>query len=395
MIGDQASNNALGAFADRLHQLSLKVADLRQEQALNAESQRREIHRLRSDMQAQVIEAMFGNKSLDVRATPLVPLPSEKDQHAALLRNAVLQGALEGQFARHLIIPVHLPKLTYLTGLFSSIQGPRDTERARCTFIVTSEAEREQVQAYIRWTSPVLPSNYEVVSAVEIAAALGMPGLARAMIENRGGGIINMKKLLALYRAHSEGGEEMCCIDSDSAILQPLNSLFDHSAANYHRRIFPAVRSNAELTNEITRVCSDYFSKRDASRLALKYAGGLYSWFFDIPYYDRRDLGPFFDHISFLHGGIESALSSLSWHSFEHILYINYLLLRSDFCLTDISEIVTPGRLTDELLLGDLQAVEEKFGLSTGWASLNTLMSNQRQELQPTLYAISHVDRLP
>lgn len=393
-IEEEPSGRDEEAPSQLASQLKDEIADLQARMAAQTDLLQEELSRLQDQMVGLLTAVSFGNKALSVGAGLPFAAHNEMDAHAAILKSNPLTGSLENQHSRHLLIPIHVPKLTYLSSMFAQMGGKWDQERVRCTIIATSSADRELTEQYIRLTRPAMLRNYEVISAVELASTLKMHDLANAMSENRNGGIINMKKLLALHRAFGEGADEAICVDSDVAFLRPLDGLFEQAGSNYRKNMFIAVSSSLDITIDAVRNCASYFSQNDERKLTDIYRGNLFSWFFDIPYYVRNDTREFFDHISTFYGGLEPALLQLSWHHFDYILYMNYLILRGDFALRDVSTFVTADRLSDDLPLSDLQAVEDQVGLAPVWATLSAVIAAKVADAAPRFHALSHVDRL-
>ena len=391
--GKASTSNLLDTLASRIGRLESEVAELRREAATQPDHPEK-IAEAHSRIWARMTEISYGNGVLNVGPNTLSTAQGEMDAHTAALSSHPLPGALESHQSRHLLIPIHAPKFNYISSMFAWLKGEWDHQEIRCTFIATSTAERELAERYVRLARPVMPKNYEIISAAELASSLGMNELVEAIVENREGGIINMKKMVALYRAYCEGADEVCCIDADSAFLRPLDQVFEKCAQNYEKKIFAASSSRNEIAVHVIDHCSSYFSSNDRKKLDKLYAKDLYSWFFDIPYYVRNDVFGFFNHITYLYGGLENALKILRWHHFDHILYLNYLILRGDFALCDVSPFVTAGRLSDEFLISDLESIERVTGLTPAWANLSALLSDREPLASQNFHAISHVDRL-
>lgn len=309
------------------------------------------------------------------------------------LEEATLSGASGVGRAKHLVIPIHPPKIGHISNIFSRADDTAASDEVLLTFITTTPAERQLVQRYIELTHPRIPLAYDVVSAVEIAEALGL-GLLASQVAKNEPSIINVKKILGLYRSLRMGAEEVICIDSDAIFLGSIDALFETAKANYENKRFYAAFSPIELTDHVIQACSNYFAENENRRLRTMVPAGLFSWFFDAPFYPREDAREFLTHICVAHGGLEQALLALTWHTFDHILFINFLLIRGDFKMVDIRGLVEEGRITDDLALSDLRAVEAKYGYRPAWAPLSALFALPRDEGGPEFTVAFHVDRV-
>ena len=388
-------DDEIAALAEKIGDLANSLQEMNDALSQSNSHHYEEIAALKGALLNYFEVSSYGNRAVNAKRKLQASDNDEIGKHRATLSAANNSGGKNSiSYRRHLIMPIHPPKVNHLSTIFSRVTSVIDQD-VIWTLVVTSPAEREMVERYFQLAKPIVPSQLEVVSALEIAALLGMDDLANAIRENRNGGVINMKKLLAVYRAQCLGAEEICCVDSDVIFLKPLNELFDVCAGNYARQIFIACSSAIPSSVEVILATSRYFSPFDEKSLGEIYQSRLYSWFFDAPYYERSDTADFFNHIRQLYGGIENALSILSWHHFDHILYMNYLLLTGKFQLIDASESVGAGKLTDNLSLAELRIIEARFTVTPAWITLQGLISEWDDAASQGFCAIFHVDRLP
>jgi hypothetical protein len=344
-------------------------------------------------------ESVFGKKTVDV-GNPLLDCGEQVwREELNRLANGRLQDSSFQKQARHLVIPIHLPKVFHISSIFSSLSNERfDTEEVRVTLVATGKYEKAVIERYLAVTRAPMPRYCEVISALEVTEAAGWTRLGEALSQNqRGGGRINMKKLLSVSRAFALGAEEVCCIDADTLLLKPVGSLFDQVEKNYARKVFFAAGSPIDITKSTYRAAANFFSPNDEKILDEIYGVDRFSWFFDIPFYKREDFFQFLQHVAFLYGGVEEAWATLTWNHFDHILYVNYLLLRGDFKLLDLVPIVGDGKITDDLDLNDLDRIRDIHRYQPAWLTLTAATQGNiegKDCISRGFSAIFHVDRV-
>lgn len=341
-------------------------------------------------------ESVFGKKAVDV-GNPLIEGGGHVWQEE-LNRLASGEGpdSISPKQARHLVIPVHLPKIFHISSIFLYLsKNGFDTEDVRVTLVATGLYEKEVIQRYLAVTASTIPRHCEVVSALEVTETAGWSRLAHALSQNQGGGCINMKKLLSVCRAFALGAEQVCCVDADTLLLKPLEYFFDQIEMNYAKKRFFAAGSPINITKSTYRASANFFSPRDEERLDELYGVDRFSWFFDVPFYTREDFFQFLQHVTFLYGGIDEAWAVLTWNHFDHILYVNYLLLRGDFKLVDLVPIVGDGKITDDLDLSDLEKIQDIHEYRPVWLTLTAATRDGDNECVAREFsAIYHVDRV-
>lgn len=403
-------NPALGVGARKFPLSSTKEFTRSTRQPLSASR----FARLESELnEMRALLSALVSKSSERVAEPAIPdtdatanMPSTAKERVDLrdvdlayrtgaLSRVACRGAAEGHFRRHLVIPIHLPKLSHLSSLFPNREdtAPRD-DGILLSIVATTEAERATIERYVKLLVPPPPITIEVIAAEEICSLLGWNDLASAIRENRSGGIINMKKLIALYRAISIGAERIHIIDSDAVFLTSPQEALDAASRNYAHGKYFAAYSSIDITRDVSRNCMDYFGSSASSELNHWYSAGIFSWFVDIPTYHVEDVRDFFAHIGRLHGGVEFALSSLTWHHFEHILFINFLLLVGRARLIDVRSIVEHDRISDALTAAELEAIHEVHGYKPAWATLSALLSSGHDLASCGFHVACHIDRI-
>lgn len=304
-----------------------------------------------------------------------------------------LVGSHRAALPKHLIIPIHPPKIGHVSNIFSRVDGHEKSEDVLLTFVTTTAGERALMERYIALTHPQIPVAYEVISAMELADGMGFSLLSAEMGRSEAA-IINIKKMLGLYRAFYLGAQEVICMDSDAIFLAAPDDLFETARRNYERKVFMASYSPIEITDQVVLASASYFPEDESRRLRALIGVGQFSWFFDAPYYPATDGREFLAHISLAHGGMERALLALTWHTFDHVLFINYLLLRGDFELVDVRRLVGADKISDDLSLMDLRAIEAEHGYRPAWAPLPAMLSLPEAEGEGQYVVAFHVDRV-
>lgn len=392
---DRVSLRQNAKLADRLNRIEETIADLRA-MAADMAAVQQFVVTLGGQTEALLEKLARADDISAATATEEAPSLDLVDPayRAGLLRNISVPGSKDGRFSKHLIIPVHLPKVVHLSSIFAKVEDAEpDKGEILLTLVATTPEERLFIERYVALAKPAMPTNFEIVSAVEICRVLKWDDLEAAIIENRAGGVINMKKLLALYRATSRGAQQVCCADIDIMMFENLEKIFKISGDNYRKKMFFSAFSSIEITKEVSKACKEYFRSNERQKLDCIYEGELFSWFFDIPTFFVDDVEQFFAHIQSIHGGLESALSRLSWHHFDYILYINFLLLKKGFSLIDVRSIVRPGSITDSFNLTEVKAIEERYDYKPVWATLSALAKVDTAYVDAGFPIICHIDR--
>lgn len=348
-----------------------------------------------ADLEARMAGIQTGRGPLDVSAARVEILEVEPSlrQYAPML--AALPGACRRPAKRRLIIPIHLPKIVHLSSLFAGVAEDEDGDALVVTFVTTTAVERGLIQSYMDMIRPRLPYSFEIISAEEMCEALCFSTLRKMLVDGATEGAINVKKILGLFRGVLLGSEETICMDSDAIFLKNLSELFDRSASNYSKRKMIFLNSPIDLTEEVVRQSSSmFFSEGDAAKLAAFYGAQKFSWFFDAPYYPASDASAFLAHLSYVSGGLERALWRLTWHTFDYVLFANYLIIRGDLEIIDARAVVRRNAITDDLTLQDIGAIKEKYDLLPAWAPLSSLLSAVDDSLNGQFVVAIHADRL-
>jgi len=294
---------------------------------------------------------------------------------------------------RRLIIPIHPPKISHLSSMFSPPLAIADDSDVGLTFVATNREEREMFEKYISLTELRIPVPFEIISAVEACDRLGFSQLAETLSAGSGS-TINVKKILAIYIAVLDGSKEIICIDSDVVFVSSVDEVFSKAHSNYTKSVFFAANSPSAITRDVVSACADFYSSEDAMKIKSIMGTNLFSWFYDVPYYPLPDVEAFLSHIAFCHGGIERALCRLTWHTFDHVLFVNYLVLRGLFNIADVTGVVREGLISDNLGMVDIVSIKNSHdGYLPVWAPLSSMLSDPDLSAEAGFSLAMHVDR--
>ena len=147
--------------------------------------------------------------------------------------------------------------------------------------------------------------------------------------------------------------------------------------------------SDTEWSRKITSMSSNTFvSSEDKQRLQhITKEYRMYYWWSDIPIYRSSDLNDFFDKIN---------MSNICWFQFDHIVYIDYLLLYHNFTIENITDYTgIPWSLEYPITLDHFQALKT-HGYSLAWIMANSpLYKKHREEcIKNGCFIVYHTDRI-
>jgi hypothetical protein len=102
-------------------------------------------------------------------------------------------------------------------------------------------------------------------------------------------------------------------------ILNKINNIFNNKIIYSTKKegVRNIIETSANLFNESDR--------NKLSKITENYS--LYYWWADLPIYKRSHLNDFFNIIKY---------DDINWHHFDHMIYMNYLLLYHDFYIIDM-----------------------------------------------------------
>jgi len=191
--------------------------------------------------------------------------------------------------------------------------------------------------------------------------------------------VINLKKFATLHMCLNLGYNYMLCFDSDTKNLGNIEKLTEQAITNYNKRVYFGIDTtdNAYLTINYESAklsnCNKYLN--------------IYAWFFDIPIYEKQDLKDFFEYF----GDFENLAQKLNWHSFDHLVYMYFLLK------TDKAKIINYRNEAQEvpefLSLYNLEKIKEKYNYFPLWMTKKSYLESLSLQQKNIVFMLSHVDR--
>ncbi len=240
------------------------------------------------------------------------------------------------------------------------------------------------------------PNDIKVISVGDyLHDHLGSDDLMNRFNHNIEGGIINLKKFGALHWALKSGYHWMACIDSDTLAVRPLEGLFDVLRQNYAAARYIGNSVENVGLHEILTSCRAYFLPEDQVKIKnLTNDDSLYTWFFDVPFYEAADLADFFVYMADRYGSVNGFLCQLRVSSFEHILYVQWRSLYRGATLVNCSALGIYGD-PEHWGFHTLMRVRDKFAYETSWARAGEFLINPDMlQAMPNLRMLFHFDRM-
>jgi len=298
---------------------------------------------------------------------------------------------------RHLIIPVHPPKFSYLFNSFSGLNNIGKQSDVFLTLVTTSDIEKEMLTNYISVSGAKIPMSYEIVSAVSICKDYNLNETTDCIKSNRNKGIVNFKKMAAIQRAFNIGAEEVVCLDSDILFLSSIDDIFDRLKVNFSKK--EIIAGNSIHAGPIVVDTANILLNEDSIKIIDLFDGGkLYSWFFDAPYYPKKETLNWLDYLKSNYGSLDAAFSRFTWGTFENMLFQMYCILHEGFKITDIRGF-TGERVPEELWMSEVFSVIDNTGYVPVWADLGGFLSyishSDLARARTTFMMAMHVDRIP
>jgi hypothetical protein len=260
------------------------------------------------------------------------------------------------------VIPVYPPHFQYMYSVIGQLLGVVDV-----FLVFTNEAERKLYTA-TGHESIVLPENVHRE------------------------GIINYKKFYALKHVLARREEYTHFIVCDSEIKLVLenftadnvNSKIEHITR--HKRVFGG-QVVGDMFGRIISATTNYFQDMNGGDVQAA-AKDLYTWWSDIPLYQRDHLNHFFECIKF-------EKEDITWFHFDHCIYTQYLLRYQGFTVINVTECVNHGFSLEEYdqLPGDKLHILKELGYSFSHASQKTFNAHSDFLIQNGCFLIFHLDR--
>jgi len=112
---------------------------------------------------------------------------------------------------------------------------------------------------------------------------------------------------------------------SKENILNKINKI-------YENKIIYAGEIMSETRNMVTQKCASLFKNKSINEFKnITNNFTLYYWWSDLPVYKRTHLEDFFNSIS---------IDNLDWYHFDHMIYLNYLILYHNFTILNITKLI-------------------------------------------------------
>jgi hypothetical protein len=289
-----------------------------------------------------------------------------------------------------LIIPVHIAGAGWLESLLASIHLEGSRTPDFCVALATSnEFETKYFHELLGRMLAGRPAWIIHTQVVDIGEYLieGCPvrQFIRDYNDGHCEGIINIKKFAALHWACGNRMEFAACIDADAVATSNLFDLFSDLKYNYEAKQYFAGKTDSAFLNDIMRRSMDLFSPNDQRRLrGITRDGRLYPWFFDVPAYRMDEVSAFFLYMSRTRNGLSNWFGSLTWHTFEHIVFMCWRLLYGGAELIDYGF----GIIPEDLIVSQVREIQQAHGYSPAWSRYRT-----DEARRPFTHFLYHVDR--
>ena len=210
------------------------------------------------------------------------------------------------------LIPVYPPHFSYLDNFIESFKKYNYNNQADICVVFTNEEESSSYKNK-DINRLILPPQYRV-------------------FKNKG--IINIKKLWALFMLKESQYDYILVLDAEALIVKHIN-LINIFNKFYNEKILwgnQATSGGAPRVNKIKNSCKRFFMYKD------KLDSNLYLWFNQPCIYKVSLLPDFFEKINF-----ESNIKNLTWNDFDYYIYMYYLILYQDFKVKDLELVSNYG----------------------------------------------------
>ncbi len=210
------------------------------------------------------------------------------------------------------LIPVYPPHFSYLDNFIESFKKYNYDNQADICVVFTNEEESLSYKNK-DINRLILPPQYRV-------------------FKNKG--IINIKKLWALFILKESQYDYILVLDAEALIVKHIN-LINIFNKFYNEKILwgnQVTSGGATRVNKIKNSCKRFFMYKD------KLDSNLYLWFNQPCIYKVSILPDFLKKINF-----ESNIKNLTWNDFDYYIYMYYLILYQDFKVKDLELVSNYG----------------------------------------------------
>lgn len=272
------------------------------------------------------------------------------------------------------IIPIHSKKINWLNLCLSSLVSAGGGE-FDIVLLVSNFAEEVVIARALDF---IFKGKIQGVRFLNIESYITIrlcnESLLKRYQANQERCIVNLKKFLGLHWA-KDFYDFILCVDCDIVFLHNTHVIFKRALQNYHQNLyFAGFRSNPSIFGDILQACASFFeglnilgSQRREVLKSITQDFTSYPWFFDIPAYASRDLVEFFDAMG-------NFWERITWHSFEHIIFVYWRLLMRDAKLISYTQELGITAGTEELSIEEISNIQMRYGYLPLWISYRRLL---------------------
>lgn len=294
-----------------------------------------------------------------------------------------------------LMIPIHPAKFNWLYTFLRSIP---ESEIKKLNFelvlLVSNEKERIQISRAINSLNQDFShiiQYLDIHSYIDIY--LNDSKLLERYIKNEDKCIVNLKKFLGLHWGSSLY-DYIAMIDCDTIFNYTTSMLFGQLIDNYKtKKIFIGGENVSDIISNIQKNSASFFSEdnfKELEKLTKNFQS--YSWFFDVPFYERNDLKDFYDFLLLENIDNYNFWIKVDWWSFEHIVYQFYLIMKKDFVFINYGD-TCRNTLPENLTYSDLNKIYLKYQYYPVWARFRNVLSSPENYSGQGVSLFYHVDR--
>ena len=224
-------------------------------------------------------------------------------------------------------------------------------------------------------------------------------GVASRLKKNDDRCAINVKKFSGLLLTANEGASRIICVDSDTIAISQPDCLMDACENNSLKRVFLGSIPKPSSTIYFKLLCEIQIASCLLVSTKFNYytddAPGVYSWFFDVPYYPGDLLREFFVNMTSGDGALSHFFMSLSWFTFDHLIFQHWMVATGRAKFIDYGQ--TCEALPEWLTPSDLVLLKEKYDYVPAWIPLSAYRSDPLtvNKLQGEVILAYHTDRAP
>jgi hypothetical protein len=204
--------------------------------------------------------------------------------------------------------------------------------------------------------------------------------------------IITYKKFYALENLKNEAKYDyfIVCDAEISIIPENFNrtNILNKINKIYENKLIYAGANNSSQVYNIIKVSASIFINNDVDKLKnITNNFQLYYWWSDLPVYKREHLTDFFNKICY---------DNIIWEHFDHIMYLNYLILYHNFNILNVSNLINHNWSLEGYDTNNKENLNilknNNYGFS--WAMPNFLNNHKDFLMKEGCCLLYHLDRL-